>query len=120
MNKLLTLVVCSLPFALAACSGADAGTSSVAAPTIINEPAAIKASAGDPASFKVVATGPALSYQWYKMGEPISGATGAAYTIDSVSAADAATYYVVVANSAGSSESFKRPLSLKTKGWDFN
>ena len=59
--------------------------------------------AGQSASFTVTATGSVpLSYQWFKNGTEILGATNAVYTIPDVAVADAGNYSVVVINSEGS------------------
>ena len=42
-----------------------------------------------------------LSYQWYNASGPISGAQSASYTIPSLTAANAGTYWVNLTNSAG-------------------
>jgi hypothetical protein len=44
----------------------------------------------------------AVSYQWYKGGAAISGATGTTYTIPAAAAADAGDYTFVATNPAGS------------------
>src|SRR3978361_297700 len=46
-----------------------------------------------------------FSYQWYKNGSPISGATSSSYSVASMAAIDAATYQAKVSNSAGSTMS---------------
>lgn len=52
---------------------------------------------GSSATFKVVATGsPSPSYQWFKDGVAIGGATGSQYTIASTTGNDAGFYSVVV------------------------
>ena len=43
-----------------------------------------------------------LTYQWYKDGKAISGATSSSYKINSVKKSDAGKYTVTVSNSAGS------------------
>jgi hypothetical protein len=54
-------------------------------------------------SFNVAASGtPAVTFQWYKDGVAIAGATNASYTIGAVFAAHAGTYTVIASNSAGS------------------
>jgi hypothetical protein len=56
--------------------------------------------AGRPTTFVADVIGsPLLSYQWYKDGQPIPGATNATYTINSVLASDAGSYQVRVSNS---------------------
>ncbi|MBK9991286.1 MAG: immunoglobulin domain-containing protein [Verrucomicrobia bacterium] len=72
-------------------------------PAITNQPVSLTVTAGQPASFSVTASGSAtLTYQWRKNGTVISGATSATYSIPATAAADAASYSVVVTNSAGS------------------
>ena len=61
---------------------------------------------GAPAAFNVVAVGtPPLRYQWSKDGQPILGATGASYTIDSVQTADLGNYSVEVTGAVGGAAS---------------
>ena len=73
------------------------------APRITSQPTAQVAQTGSAASFSVFATGtPAPTYQWRKDGTAIPGATGATFALTNVSAGDAASYDVVVTNSAGS------------------
>jgi len=56
--------------------------------------------AGRPTTFVAEVVGsPPLSYQWYKDGQPIPGATNATFTINSVLASDAGSYQVRVSNS---------------------
>jgi hypothetical protein len=45
------------------------------------------------------------TYQWYKNGAPITGATGSRYAIESASSADTGTYAVQVNNACGTAES---------------
>jgi len=66
------------------------------------------------ASFTVAATGPALTYQWYKEAgatdtkltdtPPYSGATTATLTINPATSAQAGYYYVVVTGSCGAAK----------------
>ena len=53
-----------------------------------------------------------LTYQWYKDGTAISGATASSYTIKSVKASDAGKYTVKVSNSAGSVTSSAATLTV--------
>jgi hypothetical protein len=70
--------------------------------------------AGSTATFSVAATGTApLSYQWYKNGAAVSGATASSYTTPATTSADnGATFYVVVSNSYGSATSSAATLTV--------
>jgi hypothetical protein len=72
----------------------------------------LNVTAGASATFSVSANGTSPSYQWYKNGSPISGATGASYTIPSAQASDAGNYTVNVANSAGTATSNAATLTV--------
>ena len=75
----------------------------VIAPTITQQPVDGTVTAGQAASFTVVATGTApLSYQWRHAGTNLSGATSAICSLTGVQADQAGAYVVVVSNSAGS------------------
>ncbi|HEY1149515.1 MAG TPA: DUF3500 domain-containing protein, partial [Pseudoduganella sp.] len=97
---LAAVLVCST---LTACGGGGSSTTSTAtaAPTISVQPAAVSVALGAAATLSVTATGNELSYQWYKAGTAITGATSSSYTISATVATDQSTYYVVVSNSAG-------------------
>ncbi|MCX6924069.1 MAG: immunoglobulin domain-containing protein [Verrucomicrobia bacterium] len=43
-----------------------------------------------------------ISYQWYKGGSPVSGATSATYRVDNVTTSSAGSYTIVARNTAGS------------------
>src|SRR6267143_5623872 len=67
------------------------------APTITMQPANQAVTAGQTATFTVVASGTApLSYQWKKNGANISGATLASYTTPATTTADSGSAFVVV------------------------
>ena len=53
-----------------------------------------------------------FTYQWYKDGIILTGATSSSYTISSFQSADAATYYAVISNSVGSTTSDNAVLTL--------
>jgi hypothetical protein len=74
------------------------------APSIATQPVGVTASAGQTATFTVVATGtPPLSYQWRKNGVNISGAVAASYTTPPIVVADnGASFTCVVTNNLGS------------------
>jgi poly(3-hydroxybutyrate) depolymerase len=66
-------------------------------PVISETPVSTTVAPHGNATFRVVATAPgALTYQWYKNGAAISGATGAALTLNDVGATDTANYTVTI------------------------
>ncbi|HEY5914357.1 MAG TPA: LamG-like jellyroll fold domain-containing protein [Verrucomicrobiae bacterium] len=82
-------------------------------PVITAQPQSQTVAAGASATFTVVASGEApLSYQWYKGGQPIPGATAATCTLLNVQPADVGYYMVVVANRSGSAQSVNAALAL--------
>jgi hypothetical protein len=84
------------------------------APKITTQPANKTVSAGQTATFTVVATGtPAPSYQWRKNSTSISGATAANYTTPATASADnGAKFDVVVSNAAGNVTSTAATLTV--------
>ena len=84
------------------------------APLILSQPAAVIAAAGQTAifEFKVAAIPPA-TYQWFKNGSAISGATNAMFRIENIQADDAATYTVTGINGSGRVTSQAAALMLK-------
>lgn len=74
----------------------------LAPPAIIVQPTSQSIALGGSVTFTVSATGASpLTYQWSKDGTPIGGATAATYTLSSITADDAGTYTVEVANVSG-------------------
>ncbi len=83
------------------------------APTITTQPVSVAVDLGASATFSVAATGTGtLSYQWYKDGTAISGATSSTYTVAAVVASDAGAYYATVTNSVGSVTSASAALTI--------
>ena len=83
------------------------------APAITTQPTSLTVTAGQSASFSAAASGTAtLYYQWRKNGTAISGATNSTYTIAAATTTDAASYSVVVNNSAGSVTSNSAMLTV--------
>ena len=78
-----------------------------AAPEIVIPPQSIAVTAGQPATFSVLATGAApLSFQWYANGTAIAGATTGTYTLSAAAAAQNGVGYTVkVTNSINSATS---------------
>ncbi|MCU0780196.1 MAG: autotransporter-associated beta strand repeat-containing protein [Akkermansiaceae bacterium] len=96
------------------------------APVITAHPASASRVSGATATFTVRATD-AAQYQWHKGGTPladgghVSGATSAMLRLADLSAADAGSYHVVVANASGNATSNAAALSLvaaTTLTWD--
>jgi hypothetical protein len=80
---------------------------------ITSPPASLTKAPGQSATFSVTATGPGLRYQWRgKDGGNIPGATASSYTIPSVTANDAGSYYVVVYNGCGTVNSAAAMLTV--------
>lgn len=116
-----TVVTAALPLimfllGLGGCTSGTPGTDppSSVAPAITTQPSNHAVTAGQTATFTVVATGTApLSYQWQKNGTNITGATSAIYTTPATTTADSgSTFRVIVSNSAGSVTSNTATLTV--------
>lgn len=82
-------------------------------PQIVQQPAALTATAGQSATFNVAVSGRTpFTYQWQKNNVNITGATSATYTIASTNPADAGNYRVIVKNSVGSVTSNNAALTV--------
>ncbi|HMH14201.1 MAG TPA: immunoglobulin domain-containing protein [Edaphobacter sp.] len=97
--------------ALIGCGGGWQGFSGNV-PEITTQPLSQKAESGQSATFVVVATSTTpVSYQWFKNGSPISGATSSSYTTPPLTAADNGSIYTVtITNAQGSVTS--APITL--------
>ena len=71
------------------------------APVVITQPASVAQPAGTAASLTVVASG-SPAYQWRKNGVNVVGATNATLPFAALTAADTASYDVVLTNATGS------------------
>jgi alpha-tubulin suppressor-like RCC1 family protein len=72
------------------------------APAITTQPQPLRLVPGDAASLSVAASGTApFSYQWFRDGAALDGATADTLEVPAAAAADAGTYHVVVRNAAG-------------------
>ena len=89
-------------------------TAAAVAPTITTQPANQTVTAGQTATFTVVAAGTApLTYQWQKNGANLTGATSASYTTPATTTADSgSTFRVVVANTPGTVTSAAATLTV--------
>src|SRR2546422_7003982 len=83
-------------------------------PTITTQPGNQTVTAGQTATFTVVAAGTApLAYQWQKNGANIAGATAASYTTSATTTADSGSAFaVVVTNTAGKVTSAAATLTV--------
>ena len=105
---------------LTACGGSSSGGDSGGAidppltvPTISAPAENQSVVKGETVTFKVLATGNALTYQWKKNGTDISGATSSNYTTPAMSyAGKGALYSVEVSNSAGKATSSSATLTV--------
>jgi hypothetical protein len=84
------------------------------APVISAPPIAQTVTSGERAVFTVSATSPGtVSYQWFRDGVAIPGATAASFTLETVRPADGADYSVRITNATGSVMSAPTPLTVK-------
>jgi hypothetical protein len=113
----------AVQFTVVVSNGAGSATSNAAvltvntavvAPSITTQPASPTVTVGQTATFSVAATGTApLTYQWWKSGTAITGATASTYTTPATTSSDnAAQFTVVVSNSAGSATSNAAVLTV--------
>ena len=88
-------------------------------PKILSQPAAKTAAAGESVTFKVVAAGVGMTYQWqYKTSgsstwKDKAGATSASYTVTAKASYNGIQYRCVVTNSIGSVTSEEAKLTVK-------
>jgi centrosomal CEP192-like protein/HYDIN/CFA65/VesB family protein/Ig-like domain-containing protein len=89
-------------------------TTGAVPPSVTTQPGSQTVTAGQTASFSVVAAGTApLTYQWQKNGANISGATAANYTTPATTTSDSgSTFSVVVNNAAGTATSTSATLTV--------
>ncbi len=82
-------------------------------PVITINPGSQTVLTGTGVSLVVSATSVAtMSYQWYKNGAILSGATSSTYSISATTLADSGSYYAVVKNAAGSVASSTATLTV--------
>jgi hypothetical protein len=90
-------------------TSANATVTVTDAPSIGAQPVSATILSGASQTLTVEALGPGLSYQWYRDGSAVSGATIPAYA-----AADAGSYTVVVTNAAGTVTSSAATITVST------
>ena len=112
-NAVFSVVVSNSASSATSTAASLTVTTGVLAPSITSQPADLRVSAGQTASFSVKATGTSLTYQWKKNGTEIPGATSRTYTTPATSNADNdALFSVVVVNSAGTVSSDDARLAV--------
>ncbi|HVL00055.1 MAG TPA: immunoglobulin domain-containing protein [Dongiaceae bacterium] len=80
---------------------------------ITKQPANQVVDAGSKASMSVIATGASpITYQWYKNGAAVSGATANTLTYDNAVAGNAGSYHVVIKNGGPSATSSTASLQV--------
>src|SRR5437660_920831 len=89
-------------------------TAAPVAPSITTQPVSRTVTAGQTATFSVIASGTSpLSYQWNKNSSAISGATSSTYTTPATTSSDnGAQFTVLVSNTAGSVTSSAATLTV--------
>lgn len=82
-------------------------------PTIVTHPASQTVSAGAAVTLAVtVSDGTGVTYQWYRNGVAIAGATGSSLTLRNLTLADAGSYTCVISNAGGSVTSSAAVVSV--------
>ncbi|MDJ0839434.1 MAG: immunoglobulin domain-containing protein [Acidobacteriota bacterium] len=79
---------------------------------IDTQPADVEACSGSAVVLSVSATGPDLTYQWYREGEALGFETNPSYTIGSVSEDDVGAYHCEITNPCGTVDSDVAAVSL--------
>jgi hypothetical protein len=85
-------------------------------PVITQQPASANGIVGGTVNLAVGATGPNLTYQWLKNGQPISGATSSRLILSDLQMNDAGNYAVVLQNPAGRVQSRTAVVSVLPSG----
>jgi len=113
LQVLSILVLACTLLGASGCAGGFQGFKPVAA--TITQPASVTVSFGQTATFSVTASGAGtLTYQWYKNGAAIIGATSSSYTTPpTVSSDTGAVFTVTVSNSAGTVTSGPSTLTVQ-------
>jgi hypothetical protein len=90
-------------------------TEAVVAPQFTSQPVSVTVAVGGAASFSALVSGSGpLTYQWFKDGSVLPGATSSTLTLPVVTEASAGSYRLVATNPAGSAQSSAASLTLST------
>ncbi len=83
-------------------------------PTITSQPGNATVNVGQSATFSVTAGNNPTGYQWYFNNSPISGAISSSYSISNAQTANAGSYYVIVSNGNGTTQSNNATLTVNS------
>jgi len=90
-------------------------TPTATAPAIVTQPQSQTVNAGSNVTFGVTVTGtPAPTFQWFRNGTSIAGATAASLALTNVQTGDSGNYTVTATNSVGSVTSTAAALTVNT------
>lgn len=90
-------------------------------PWFTNQPASVTNALGGNATFSVGAFGTTnLSYQWFKNSTNVSGATNSSLTLTNIQISDAAGYFLVASNIAGTNATAWAWLCVVSNGTTYN
>lgn len=122
---LLPALLPALALALGACGGgggtaAGGGPGTPAPPVLVAGPAPRVVPLGATWTFSASATGTGLAYQWRRGGQPLPGATAAAYAFTPASPQDGGSLDVVVSNGGGSVTSPSVDVKVVSAGGPWN
>lgn len=84
--------------------------------TITTQPLPTAVEVGGSATLRVTATGSNLTYQWFKDGAPVAGATASTLTISNAQPANAGSYFVRVSSGNVSANSNTVSVTVLTNG----
>jgi hypothetical protein len=104
MKKIILILTSSL-LIFTGCSkgsGTDEPPVTVTSPVITGQPASCEVLLSETVTLTVAATGQDLSYQWYKGGTPISGATTEKFSLKVAQLSDVGEFSCKVSNGGGS------------------
>lgn len=95
-------------------TSASATLSLTGSPAILAQPEPITVNAGGPFTLAVQVDGVApFTFQWFRNGVPIPGATFALYTVGQSAASHAGDYYVQIGNALGTTDSAHATVTLE-------
>ena len=95
-------------------SSSKSNVTTTTATAITTQPVSVNSCIGSSASLSVTAVGSNLTYQWYKAGVLIPGATNSILNISNLQVANTGTYSVVVSGACGNATSVNATIIVNT------